>query len=307
MVILWLLPGLLLFLMGIKNLASATPDFNSIKTGKDTAKDLLWVFTIGIIMTALTQSSSAIGVIVLVFLDRRKISFKQAGFFLVGGNIGTTISGQIFTLPTEKLIIPLLIVSLICYIIGKRYNIFAEISRYLMSVMLIFLGLEIISSVTLYYREEFALALQRFDSIYQAFIIGIILTAVSQSSSLIIGILVVLASKSIITVEYAVAAVLGLNIGTATTLLFACIGLNRDGKLGAVFQVVYNCICALLIFLVFPGYMSFLNIYAQNPSQIVANAHTFFNIGGALTLIFTWNFIEWLVYWIVGTNFKSEQ
>ncbi|ACB85047.1 Na/Pi symporter [Natranaerobius thermophilus] len=298
----WILAlfGIGLFLIGVKLLARLTPNLISVTKGDQISwKDLIASFSLGIFLTALTQSSSAVGVIVLVLLDKRVVTFKQTGFFLAGSNIGTTISGQIFTLPIEKLIIPMFIISLVGFLLGYRFWIMQKVSKFLFALSIIFTGLQIISSVTLYYRDSLVTVFEYFSSIFQAFLIGIILTAISQSSSLIIGILIVLSGKHIIAPAYATAAVMGLNVGTSTTLMIASLGLSKHGKLGAVFQVVYNSICALLVFGFFPCFLQIVELISRTPHQFVANSHTFFNLVAGILLVLGWKYIESICYWIV--------
>ncbi|WP_158212318.1 Na/Pi symporter [Natranaerobius trueperi] len=292
--------GLLFFLVGVKILSAMTPHFIALnRTNYVSFKNIVLLSFIGFVLTALTQSSSAVGVIILIFLDKELLSFKQAASFLVGSNVGTTVSGQIFALSVEKLIIPSFLFGTIMLVLSTKLRKLKYIGKALISFSLIFIGLEIMGSVSLYYRENLVRLVETFDSLFQAFLIGAILTAFCQSSSLIIGILILLTGKQIILPEYATAAVMGLNIGTSTTLLVASLGLSNNGKLGAVFQLVYNSLCALILFVGFPIFLDVIGYVSVSPERFVANAHTMFNIFACIALLLFWKYIEKLVRWIV--------
>jgi len=155
------------------------------------------------------------------------------------------------------------------------------------------------STVALYYRNTLANLFETYGSLFNAFLMGILLTAICQSSSLVIGVIILLSGNQIILPEYASAAVMGLNIGTSSTLLIASLGLSKGGKLGAVFQLVYNSLCAVILFSAFPAYIHIVEQISPTSSRFVANSHTLFNIVASLLLVFGWKYIERIVKWIV--------
>ena len=254
------------------------------------------LFLTGAFLTALCQSSSATGIIVLLLLDKRILSLKQTAMFLVGGNLGTTISGQIYSIPTGELVTPLILLTVLIGVLTKKVKKLTLTFNLLVSFSCIFFGLNMLKNTAEYYSDTLIDLFQLIDSGFGAFMFGCLTSAIFQSSSLIIGILVVLIEGSILTLRESLLAAFGVNVGTCSTLLLVSTGFGVDGKRGAVFHFIFNIMGVVIFVLVLPYFSAIVEITAITPGRVLANAHTLFNLITALVLLPLWNQMEKIVY-----------
>lgn len=259
-----LVGGLGIFLLGMKSMsdgmqAVAGPALRRL-IGAVTNNRFL-ATGIGTLVTCIVQSSSITTVMVVGFVNSGLMQLSQAIGVIMGANIGTTITGWILVLNVGKYGLPILGIAAFAYLFIKgdrwRYTAMA-----VMGIGMVFFGLELMKDAfsDLKQLDSFKRAFEEFtaDSVFGVFkcvMAGCILTMIVQSSSATLGITISLAAKGAIDFETAAALVLGENIGTTITALFASIGANTNARRAAYFHVVFNIIGVCWILSIFYWYV----------------------------------------------------
>ncbi|KPU27749.1 sodium-dependent phosphate transporter [Caloranaerobacter sp. TR13] len=283
--------GLLLFLLGIKIISTSFEKIVSkklkIKLYKLTNNKILGVL-LGVIITGLLQSSSATTLLVISLVHSNLISIYNAVPIIMGANIGTTITSQIVAIDIKKYAVYLLLAGITTMPLLKKDST-KIISKLLIGISLIFLGIDIISnSIALTNStKKLSLLIQNIgaNDILGIFS-GFLITTIIHSSSTGIAILQIMASSHIISVRTSIPIILGQNIGTCIDALIGSLVTNRAGKQAAFVHIIFN-ISGVIIFYYFINYLyNFVSLISpDNPSRQIANAHTLFNIITTLLLL----------------------
>ncbi|SET59972.1 phosphate:Na+ symporter [Natronincola peptidivorans] len=305
MVISGISTGLGLFLLGMRFLTEGLQQITSSRL-KSFIRNMhlhpILGVLIGILTSALLQSSSGATVIVVGLVEARLLTLYQATPIIMGANIGTTVTAQLIAFqPNQYIFIPLMMGIFLSFHKKNRKLRFA--GEALLGFSLIFVGIDLLS------RGVAPLeSLIRFQEILSEFgnnpllgiLMGFCITAIIQSSGAGIAILQSLASNSLISLSSAAIILLGQNIGTCVTTLLASIRLSPIGKRAAVIHLLFNLLGVILIF----PFINFLtNISASlspyNAARQVANVHTLFNIMATAAFVpFVGFFVkasEWLI------------
>lgn len=250
---------------------------------------------IGALVTAIIQSSSATTVMVVGLVNAGVVSLFQATAMIMGANIGTTITAQIVAL--QAFDFTTFAVVLAC--IGVFIDMLAKkdktkiIGMSLAGLGLVFLGLEYMSDSMTIFRESqvFMDFLSRIDNPFLLLLIGILFTALVQSSSAVTTIIIsmVAAGISIGTSPNSVLfLVLGANIGTCVTALLSSIGATINARRAALIHLMFNffgTVIFVIFLLIFDTFMtSVLAKLFSQPTTQIAMFHTLFNV--VSTLIF---------------------
>ena len=298
-----LLGGLALFLFGLDQLT----DMLKATAGARMRDMLARVTTnryMGVLAggftTAIIQSSSVTTVLVVGFVSAGLMTLQQSIGVIMGASIGTTVTAQIIAFKVTQY-------ALVAIVVGFAMQFFFRddrIKRYGVLVFglgLVFYGMTMMGEATRPLRtyQPFIDLLAQMDSRLFAILLSASFTALVQSSSATTGVIIVLGSQGLISLEQGIALVLGANIGTCVTALLAAIGKERPGLRAALIHVGFNVLGVLVWF----GFIDDLarlarwmspslphltgmdRLAAEIPRQI-ANAHTLFNVGN--TLIFIW-------------------
>ena len=296
-----LLGGLALFLFGLEQMTKALKVIagnkmkNLLKTL--TKNRFTAVFT-GTFVTAVIQSASVTTVLVVGFISTGLMSMSQSIGIIMGANIGSTITAQIIAFQITK-------AALFMIAIGFGFSFFFRNEKFqhygvlIMGLGMIFFGMHVMSEsmYPLHESSDFQELITVLTSPINAIIAAAIITALIQSASATIGLVIVIASQGFISLESGIALVMGSNIGTCITALLAAIGKPTEAVRAAVINVLFN-VFGVMIWIVFIPQLALVvtsispaiadldataRMTAQMPRQI-ANAHTIFNI--ANTLIF---------------------
>lgn len=291
-----LIGGLGMFLFGMELMSSGMQ-----KIAGPRLKKILSTLTnnrvlgiiVGILITALVQSSSVSTVMAVGFVNASLLTLKQALGIILGANIGTTITGWLLVLNIGKYGLPIVGVGAILYMFNKTEKVRTKISV-IMGFGFIFLGLQLMSSSLSPIREMpfFIELFQKFkvDSyigLIKVTLVGALLTAIVQSSAATLGITITLALQGLIDYETAVALVLGENIGTTITAFLASIGAKANAKRAAYAHTLINIIGVIWVTSIFKYYLQFLDIFIDSKNHIgaaIAAAHTIFNISNVIIL-----------------------
>lgn len=287
-----LLGGLALFLYGMNMMSNGLEIVagNRMKAilEKLTANRFIGV-GVGALMTALVQSSSAITVMTVGFVNSGLMGLENAVWVIMGANVGTTITGQLIALDitTVAPLVAFIGVALIAFFKSQRLD---GIGTVLAGLGFLFMGMAMMSNAMVPLRTvpEFVNLITSFENPFVGIVVGALFTAVIQSSSASVGILQALAVSGVITLPSAIFVLFGQNIGTCITAVLASIGANRNAKRATIIHLTFNIIgtvffVAISLLTPFASFMESLTP-TNVPAQI-ANVHTVFNVVTTLLLL----------------------
>jgi phosphate:Na+ symporter len=284
-----LLGGLAIFLIGMEMMTEAlrliVGGKARIVIEKLTSNRFMGLLT-GAGITAVVQSSSVTTVLIVGFISAGLMSFVESIPVILGSNIGTTITAQVIAFNVTTWALALVAGGFLLTQVAKREKRKAQ-GAAIIGLGLVFFGMvvmgEAVSPLRTY--EPFINAMESLDNLFLAILVGAIFTALVQSSSATTGIVIVLASQGLISLEAGVGLIMGANIGTSVTALLAAIGKPREAQRAAVAHLVFN-VAGVLIWLPFLGLLvSWVESLGGGISREVANAHTIFNVLNALIFL----------------------
>ncbi|MGB5326072.1 MAG: Na/Pi symporter [Pseudomonadales bacterium] len=255
----------------------------------------------GFAMTALVQSSSAVTVASLGFVNAGLISVRQSLGIVYGANVGTTVTGWLvvlvgFELNVQAFALPLIGAGMLLRLFKKSGRAPA-FGLAMAGFGLFFLGIDILKSAfeTMVQTFDFEqINAQGIRGLVSGFLIGIVLTILTQSSSASIALTITAASSGVIDIYPAAAMVIGANLGTTSTAVIASIGATSNARRVAAAQVLFNGTTAIVAFILLPVLFLIIGniekIAGLNTELGVTLAlfHTVFNVLGVL-LIFPFN------------------
>ena len=284
--------GLFLFLLGLEGTKRsikiiATAKIKAILQGL--SENIFLAVLIGTIITAVLQSSSAVTIILIALLEAGLLNIRSAMGIVLGANIGTTVTVQIISLPILSFF-PLIIISgvvlILIGIIFRSKIFFGGLAIFSFGIVLA--GLELMTG---YFQNpgthrliEHCLAYSGTNP-YKGILVGILITGVIQSSSLVTGITVVLANNNLITLASAVAITLGSNIGTCVTAFIASINSGQVARSMVWGHFFFNLIGVLVILPGLGWFIALVRMSSPNLVRQIANAHTLFNLFNLLLFL----------------------
>ena len=294
-----LLAGLGALLIGFKLLSDnieklATSGLKKLfnKTSKNR-----WVgIGIGAAVTAIIQSSGASTIMIVGFVNAGLMSLFQATAMIMGANIGTTITAQIASLGSFDVA---LYATLLVFI-GAFMNMLCKkekpktIGLALAGLGLVFLSLDLMKGSMKVFSDSpaFTNLLSSVNNPFLLLFIGIILTALLQSSSALTTILIAMVTAGLSignSPNSIIYVILGTNIGSCVTALLSGFGASINGKRASLIHLMFNTFGSLVFFLVlllWPTFMenTFMAWFPGAPGTQIAMFHTFFNL--LFTLLF---------------------
>ncbi|MBC8384010.1 MAG: Na/Pi symporter [Candidatus Cloacimonetes bacterium] len=307
------LGGLGLFLFGMNMMSDGMK-----KAAGNKMRSILSVLTknrfiglfVGAIVTMIIQSSSATTVMLVSFVQAELMTFAQSLGVILGADIGTTITAQLIAFKLTDYALLMIGAGFLLYIFAKKEAI-KNIGEAILGFGILFFGMSVMSNAMYPLRsyEGFINLLLKLENPLLGVCIGAIFTGLIQSSSAFTGIIIVLASQGLLTLEAGIPLILGSNIGTCITAGLASINTSRDAKRVALAHVIFKISGVLLFIFWIPTFAGFVRsispaadasltgLVAMStvvPRQ-VANSHTIFNVGfGLLFLPFTTLFARFI-------------
>jgi phosphate:Na+ symporter len=263
----------------------------------------------GLGATALFQSSSVVTLMTLSLVGAQIMGLNSALGVIFGANIGTTVTAWIVGLVGFKMDI-----NLLSYVVigvgGLGSVLVSESGRWknyfnmMVGFGLIFLGLEGMKESFEVFSKHFDLSHYLTVSPYWFAIIGLVITAIIQSSSAAIAIIQSALFTQMVSFEAAAAFVVGTNIGTTITAVLGAMGSIPDKKRIAVAHLVFNLSTALMVLFTLQWLIIPFGTYLSGVDDVIKIAlfHTFFNLIG---VILWYPFIGILADWVKGF-FKKE-
>ncbi len=280
--------GLGLFLFGIRTMGDGLENAAGAKL-----KRMLEVLTgnrflavlVGFVVTAIIQSSTATTVMVVGFVNAGMMSLAQAVGVIMGANIGTTVTSLLIALNFSSVAASSVLVGVILMLASKK-TVVKNLGAIFTGFGLLFLGIDMMSDSMAPLRESagfmnFIVTVSE-SPLRPLFgiILGIVMTAVLQSSSASVGVLQTLAMQGLVPLKFSVFVLFGQNIGTCLTALFSTVGAKKNSKRAAVIHLLFNLIGTgifILIALLTP-YVEWIEKLSPDPMAQIAISHIVFNI-----------------------------
>jgi len=302
-VVVGLLGGLALFLLGMAQLTESLKAFASDgrkRLLKRLTKNRVLGAATGASVAALLQSSSATTVLIVGFLSAGLLSLEQSIGVIMGANVGTTITAQFIAFDVARHAL-LLMAGGFAFSRLSPKGPSRRLGVAIAAIGLVFFGMSLMSrsAGTLRNHEGFLDLMASAQEPLLAILIATIFTALVQSSTATVGVVIVLAGQGFVTLETSIALLFGANVGTCVTAGLAAVGKPRPALQAALAHVLFNvagvviwlpCIRPLadLVRQWSPTASEHLSaseqIAAELPRQ-VANAHVLFNLGTLLVLL----------------------
>ncbi|WP_445490331.1 Na/Pi symporter [Niallia sp. 03133] len=285
--------GMTLLRTGLFNLSS-----QSLKIWLERLTDKPWKgMIISIIITAILQSSSAVMVLTIGLISAGVLTFPQSIGIILGTNIGTTFTTEFITFNIDNFLLPLALLGVVFILVNKRK---------MRSIGFVFLGIAIVFT-TMRGFKYFASILQHnafmehflfylSDRTLLAVFVGIIITALIQSSTATIGIIMGFLTAGMLPIETGIAVMLGSNVGTCITSYLASVGAQKEARLSAYAHIWLN-IGGVALFYPFIAPLKQI-VEALTPVKDVQLAHAslLFNvITSVLVLPFAQSFGKWIM------------
>ncbi len=312
-IIINLLGGLGLFLYGMNLMGEGLQKSAGNKLKKVIeflTSNIIVGVIVGALVTAIIQSSSATTVMVVGFVNAGIMGLNQAIGVIMGANIGTTITAQLVSLNLEGLAPITLGIGIILYLFSSNYKI-KHIAEILLGFGILFTGME--------FMKESVKPLAEFKGFTDSLIgfgqrpilgllLGFSITAIVQSSSASMGMLIALATQGLIPLSSALPILYGQNIGTCVTSLISSIGASKSAKRAAIIHLLFNIIGTILFLLLLnkPIVEIVTRLNPEDVARQIANTHTIFNIVSVIMLLPFSKFIVKIAIKIIPDRNEGE-
>ncbi len=298
-----LIGGLALFLFGMNILSESLERQAGSRLrdilGRLSSTRLRGLF-LGLIVTAVIQSSSAATVMAVGFVSSGLLSLSNVTGIIMGANIGTTVTAWLVSLTQiegTNIILKLLkpyslasilgIIGIFLYLSRKERG--KNIGAALLGFTVLMFGMQAMTDAAkpLSDLPAFQNAFAAISNPFLALLTGAVLTAILQSSSASVGILQALSAGGAITLGGAIPIVMGQNIGTCVTTLIASIGASKDAKRAAMIHLYFNLLGTILLLTAFLLLKRFIGLpFAADTATpfSIAISHTMFNVISTIIL-----------------------
>lgn len=298
--IIGLLGGLGLFLLGMITLSegmrSAAGDrmrsiLSSVTHNRFTSVG------IGTLVTTIIQSSSATTIMLVSFVQSGLMKYRQTLGVILGAGIGTTITAQIIAFKLTDYALLLVAVGFVLNYFFKNDQV-KYLGRVILGFGVLFYGMHVMSESMSPLKDysPFIQTMLHLENPLIGILVGAVFTALIQSSSAFIGIMITLSIQGLLTLDASIPLILGANIGTSATALLATVKTGREARKVAISHTVFKIFGALLFVWWLPGLAEFVRGFSpvsvidqgvlvdkQTSARQIANVHMIYNV--ALTLI----------------------
>ncbi|MCM1123154.1 MAG: Na/Pi cotransporter family protein [Eubacterium sp.] len=239
---------------------------------------------VGIFFTAVIQSSSACTVMVVSFVNSGLMNLTQAAGVIFGANIGTTVTALLVSFRLEKAAPVILLLGVLIVMFCKKQKI-SRWGEVIIGFGVLFMGLSTMSGAMAGMKDS-PVILNLFASLkspFLAVILGAVLTAIIQSSSVTVSIMVLLANQGLMSMDIGMYIILGCNIGACTSAVLASLNGKKDAKRAASIHLIFNVIGTVVVYLIFllrvQQIVDVLSVMTGNDmGRVVAYAHIFIKV-----------------------------
>ena len=267
---------------------------------------------VGALATAVIQSSSATTVMVIGFVNADVMDLNQAAAIIIGANIGTTATGLLASLESLNISLYLSLLVFIGVMLAfiKRIK---KIANLLAGLGMIFVGLKLMSDACNdeSIKGSFENVLKKISFPLLLEFLGVIFTAIIQSSSAMTGIVIVMVSNGVMGMNNGLFITLGANVGTCVTALIGIIGGNINAKRTAVIHLTFNIFGCLLftpiLWIFNKPILNILGKIVSKEAMQIAYFHLFFNCTTALITTPLIDYLEKIAKYVVKDEKKEEE
>lgn len=292
--------GLGLFLFGMELMSDSIE-----KVAGARLRRVLEIFTtnrfmgmiVGIIFTGIIQSSSACTVMVVSFVNSGLMNLYQAAGVILGANIGTTITSQLVSFNLSKIAPLILLVGVVVMMFTKKEKV-RKVAEVVVGFGILFVGLSTMSQAMANMKNEPQVVnlLMSLKNPFLATLMGFALTAIIQSSSVTVSIVLLLANQDLLPLPITLYIILGCNIGACATAMLASMTGKKDAKRAALIHLLFNIIGTVIIYIALfvagDQIVELIKSISADNGRFVANAHTLIKIAQVIMLF---PFTGWLV------------
>ena len=247
---------------------------------------------IGAIVTMIIQSSAATTVMAIGFVNAETMNLHQATAIIMGANIGTTITGILASLQSLNLSLYFSFLAFIGVVMMFfKKDLVKNIGGIICGLGMIFIGLDVMSDSCKddSIKSVFKAGLEKIDFPLALILLGIIFTALMQSSSAMTGLIIVMVQGGSMLMSSGLFIILGSNIGTCVTALISTIGTSINAKRTGIIHLLFNCLGTVLftifIWILKNQVIQFLQMITNKPAMQIAWFHVFFNVITTLILL----------------------
>lgn len=237
---------------------------------------------VGLVVTAVIQSSSATTVMVVGFVNAGLMNLAQAVGVIMGANIGTTVTGVMIAINLTA-IAPLAVLVGVVMISFIKRNSIKHIGQIIAGFGILFMGMKMMSSSMepLSESEVFTNLMTSFSNPLLGVLVGLVFTAIIQSSSASVGVLQALGAAGAITLPSAIYVIYGQNIGTCVTALLSSVGTSKTARRTAVVHLMFNVFGAILFIIISMLFPFAELVQSIAPGSVMAQisiVHVIFNV-----------------------------
>ncbi len=286
--LLQMLGGFVLFLYGMEKLNQGINRFAGATIKKmlaNLSNNPLGAFLVGIVATAAIQSSTAVTVMLVSFVDSGIVNLPAALAIALGSGVGSTITAQIISFGLFDLAFVLIIVG---YLLKRSSGIYRAYGNAIFGIGLLFFSIKVMAEAgrSLSELPQFVSLMERVssDPVF-GISLSTIFTAMVHSSAAVVGLAISLAYEHLIDLKGGLYIVFGANIGTSITALLASARSGASGKRIALANFTYKFITFLILFAAFPLFQMVVEKLGGSLPRQIANAHTLYNLFGALVFL----------------------
>lgn len=299
--VLGLIGGLGLFLYGMTLMSDSLEKAAGAKL-----RGILELFTknryvgiiVGVVFTAIIQSSSAATVMVVSFVNAGLMTLYQAIGVIYGANIGTTVTSQLVSFNLSQYAPVFIMAGVLMLIIFKNPTV-KKAGEVVIGFGILFLGISTMSSSMGALKELPAIQnlFMSLDNRFFALLLGLVITAIVQSSSVTVSIVLLLAQQGLLPLKICFFIILGCNIGACMSAMLASLSGKKNAKRAALIHLLFNIIGSIImavILLIGSNWIEALimHISGGNLGRCVANTHTIFKVFQVIILM---PFMSWIV------------
>lgn len=300
MMILGLVGGLAFFLLGMEMLSRGL-----LRWAGDRMRSILSSITenrfvamgVGAFATVMTQSSGTTSAMLVSFVNSKLMKFRQTLAMILGTGIGTTVTAQLIAFRITEYSLLIVAAGFTLYTFSKE-QLYRNIGESLLGMGILFYGMFVISESMAPVRtyEPFLEFLIRLENPLAGIIVGIVFTAILQSSAAFTGIIIILGSQGLLSLEASIPMMFGSNIGTAFTTGLASLKADREARKVALATFVFKLLTVMLfvwwissfaslVEFISPGQGNGNGTGAEAVPRQIANAHTLYNTVAAFVIL----------------------
>ena len=254
-VLLSMMGGLGLFLFGMQLMSDGIEKAAGAKL-----RGILEFFTtnrftgmlVGIVFTALIQSSSACTVMVVSFVNSGLMNLYQAAGVILGANIGTTVTSQLVSFNLSE-IAPVFLLGGVLASLFVKNDMVKKIGEIVLGFGVLFMGLSGMSSAMAGLKEDPNIVhlFASLTSPFLAVLLGTVLTAIIQSSSVTVSIILLMANQGLLALPICLFIILGCNIGACASAMLASLAGKKDAKRAAMIHLLFNIAGTVIFYFIF--------------------------------------------------------